>query len=64
MAQTNSTQSQFEIESERLLEAAIASNLELTPEERIDAHEHARELMLDLQAAGRRLHAAESQGAP
>lgn len=52
MAQVNSD-TNLECEAEKLLESAILANLEMTPEGRIEAHEHARELMLDLQAAGR-----------
>ena len=48
-------------ESLALLDSAITLNLEMTPEQRIDAHENARVLMLDLAEAGRMLRAAESQ---
>ncbi len=42
-------------DSTKLLESAIIANLELTPEERIEAHENARQLAMDLQEAGRAL---------
>lgn len=61
MAQASSQQSQFSDDSAKLLEAAIISNLEMTPEQRIEAHENARQLMADLQEAGEALRAAESQ---
>jgi hypothetical protein len=58
MAQSDSP---LAADSEMLLKAAIIANLQMTPEERIDAHENARQLMADLQEAGRALRAAESQ---
>lgn len=61
MEQSSSKPSQLALDSEKLLASAIASNLEMTPEERIEAHENARKLMADLQEAGRVLRAAESQ---
>jgi hypothetical protein len=64
MAQANSSKPEFAEDSAKLLESAIASNLELTPEERIEAHENARQLMTDLQSAGKALRAAESQSSP
>jgi hypothetical protein len=53
--------SQLATDSDKLLESAIIANLEMTAEERIEAHEKARELMVDLQDAGKALRAAESQ---
>ena len=38
--------------SDKLFESAIESKLNMTPEERIEAHEHARELMMDLRRIG------------
>ncbi|MDR3606375.1 MAG: hypothetical protein P4M08_03230 [Oligoflexia bacterium] len=61
MGQATTDQSQLAADAEKLLESAIASNLEMTPEERIEAHENARQLMVDLQEAGGALRAAESQ---
>ena len=58
MTQTNSSQYQLAEDSIKLLESAIVTNLEMTPEERIEAHENARQLMMDLQAAGKVLRAA------
>ena len=55
-----SIQSQLDEDAEQLLESAIASNLEMSPEERIDAHENARQLMADLYDAGTVLRAAKS----
>ena len=43
---------QNSMDSEKLLESAIDANLKMTPEERIEAHENARQLMVDLQQAG------------
>ena len=51
-------------DSERLLESAIISNLKMSPEERIEAHENARVLIEDLQSAGRVLRASESESTP
>ena len=56
----SANQSELDGDSEALLESAILINLEMTPEERIEAHENARQLMADLQEAGRTLRAAES----
>jgi hypothetical protein len=64
MPQAKLPQSQLAEDSVKLRESAIASNLEMTPEERIEAHENARQLMMDLREAGEVLRAAESQGAP
>lgn len=50
----------FEESSKTLLDSAISSNLEMTPEMRIEAHEKARQLMSDLQDAGKRLREAGS----
>ena len=44
-------------DSEKLLESAIESNLQMTYENRIEAHENARELLIDLQKAGEELRA-------
>ena len=60
-SQSISNTAQFAEDAEKLLEAAILSNLEMTPEERIEAHEGARQLMVDLREAGKALRAAESQ---
>ena len=64
MTQANSPQSSLAEDSAKLLESAIVANLELTPEERIEAHENARQLAEDLRSAGEVLRAAESQSAP
>jgi hypothetical protein len=48
--------------AQRLLESAIEQNLAMTYEQRIEAHENARQLMNDLRDAGKELHGAESQG--
>ena len=56
-------QAQLSAESDKLLESAIISNLRMTPEQRIEAHENARELMLDLIEAGKMHYAAQSQSA-
>ena len=64
MVQANSSKLEFAEDSAKLLESAIISNLELTPEERIEAHENARQLMMDLQEAGKALRAAEPQNPP
>ncbi len=64
MLQVDPSNFQLSEDSAKLLESAIASNLEMTPEERIEAHENARQLMMDLQEAGKVLRAAESQGTP
>lgn len=44
-------------DSEKLLESAIELHLKLTHEQRISAHENARELANDLREAGKELHA-------
>ncbi len=55
-------QVQLAEDSERLLESAILLNLRMTPEQRIEAHENARQLMLDLMEAGRvARHESQSQ---
>ncbi|MGK5082467.1 hypothetical protein WDW37_04100 [Bdellovibrionota bacterium FG-1] len=54
-------QNQLAEDSEELLKSAILSNLDMTFEERISAHENARQLMLDLEEAGRAWRAAESK---
>ena len=46
-----------EVDSSKLLRAAIESNLAMTYENRIDAHENARELLVDLSRAGEELRA-------
>jgi hypothetical protein len=61
MVQPNPAQSPLAEDSLKLLESAIALNLEMTPEERIEAHENARQLMADLQEAGKALRESESQ---
>ncbi len=48
--------------SQQLLESAIESNLKLSYEARIEAHENARRLAADLRQAGEALR-AKSQGA-
>ena len=53
---------EFEKDEELLLESAIITNLKLSYEDRIEAHENARELMEDLRLAGQNLH-AKSKGA-
>ena len=55
-------QAQLADDSSQLLESAIISNLQMTPEQRIEAHENARQLMLDLMEAGKAYYAAQSQG--
>ena len=44
-------------DSRKLLEFAIEANLKMTYENRIDAHENARELLVDLRQAGEKLRA-------
>ena len=46
---------QWDLEAEQLLDSAIEAKLRLTFEQRIDAHENARELMMDLRKAGEQL---------
>jgi hypothetical protein len=53
MGQFDTNQNQPALDSEKILESAILSKLKMTPEERIEAHENARQLMLDLQSAGK-----------
>jgi hypothetical protein len=48
-------------DSEKLLKAAIEFRLVMTYEERVEAHENARQLLVDLKAAGEELR-AKSQG--
>lgn len=47
-------------DAEKLLESAILSNLMLSYEKRVDAHENARQLMLDLIEAGKAFYATQS----
>ena len=54
--------SHFLVDSQKLLESAVELNLQMTYEERIDAHENSRELMNDLRQAGEELR-AKSQNA-
>ncbi|MEK7691133.1 MAG: hypothetical protein AAB425_08945 [Bdellovibrionota bacterium] len=54
-------ESSIAADSDSLLKSALETNLELTPEQRIEAHENARHLMLDLQAAGKAHRATEPQ---
>ncbi len=42
----------FENDAEQLLQSAIISNLKMSYEERIEAHENARQLAEDLRLAG------------
>ncbi len=51
-----------EEDSKKLLMAALAANLKLSYEQRIEAHEGARALMLDLAEAGK-THRAKSKSA-
>ena len=46
---------QISKDSQKLLESQIESILEMTYEERIEAHENARQLAVDLQLAGKEL---------
>ncbi len=46
----------FENDAEQLLQSAIISNLKMSYEERIEAHENARQLAEDLRLAGMSLH--------
>lgn len=59
-----SLQSELAEDSVRLLESAIVANLRMTPEERIEAHENARQLMMDLVEAGKEFRATQSSDAP
>jgi hypothetical protein len=61
MNETTHSQSQLSEDSNRLLLASILANLKMTPEERIEAHENALQLMTDLAEAGKALRAAQSQ---
>jgi hypothetical protein len=47
----------LEIDSQQNLESQIISQLKLTYEERIQAHENALQLMLELKAIGEKLRA-------
>lgn len=47
-------------DSEKLMDSALEHNLKMTIEERIEAHENARQLLVDLKQAGDILR-AESQ---
>ena len=53
----SSAKSQFSDDTEKLLESAILSNLMMPYENRIEAHENARQLMLDLMDAGKKFYA-------
>jgi hypothetical protein len=64
MDESTFNQAQLAEDSEKLLESAILYNLRLTPEQRIDAHENARQLMLDLMEAGKAYRATQSQSSP
>ncbi len=44
-------------DSKILLESAIEINLQMSVEKRIEAHENARQLMMDLRQAGQELDA-------
>lgn len=48
---------QLESDSRLLLESAIESNLKMSYESRVDAHENARRLMEDLKQVGEKLRA-------
>lgn len=61
LPQPGNVDQELTADSEKLLESAIISNLEMTPEERIEAHENARCLMMDLQTAGKVLREAGSK---
>lgn len=52
---------QLSADAEKLLESAVESRLQMTYEERINAHENARQLLVDLKQAGEVLR-AKSQG--
>ncbi len=54
------TSKQLEQDSILLNQAALEERLKMTPEERIEAHENARQLMEDLKQAGEAAR-AESQ---
>jgi hypothetical protein len=53
MDESTFIQTQLVADSDKLLESAIISNLRMTPEQRIEAHENALQLMLDLIKAGK-----------
>jgi len=55
----DNAQQKFE-DAERLLESAILIKLQMSVEERIEAHENARQLMIDLFEAGEKLRATQS----
>jgi vacuolar-type H+-ATPase subunit H len=59
MEKTTSTPDLEELaqDSEKLLESALESNIKLTYEARIEAHENARQLLADLRQAGEELRA-------
>lgn len=42
----------FDTDSKNLLESAIETNLKMSYENRIEAHENARQLLIDLRSAG------------
>ena len=44
-----------------LLTSALSESLKLTPEERIEAHEKARQLVIDLQNAGKESRAGSKE---
>ena len=50
-----------DINSELLLDSAIAEKLKLSFEERIESHEKARELLNELKLAGEKLRAGSKQ---
>ena len=53
MDESSFIQAELAADSDKLLESAIISNLRMTPEQRIEAHENALQLMLDLIDAGK-----------
>jgi|FLYM01.1.fsa_nt_gi hypothetical protein len=53
--------SQFEQDSSQLEDATVLDRLSMTPEERIDAHENARQLLEDLKNAGEELRAKSQE---
>jgi len=50
---------QLSQDSEKLLLSALLLNLSKTIEERIEAHENSRQLMMELQKAGKELNATK-----
>jgi hypothetical protein len=48
----NETSEQLQQDSTLLNQSALEERLQMTPEERIEAHENARQLMDDLRKAG------------